>query len=130
MFDFLIFDLGHGYRLWLSRPIDGRVLSGSFSQDAQGPWYVNLACEVSKIDHKHTVEEVGGDSGLKTSITFSDGTVIENPFEFKKLEEKLAQAQLANKKKQTKKIQAKIKNKRRDFAHQETTQAAKKYYKS
>jgi len=28
--------LGHSNKLWLSRPIHGRVLSGSFSQDAQG----------------------------------------------------------------------------------------------
>jgi hypothetical protein len=32
-------------------PIEGRILSGSFSQDAQGHWYVNLAYEVSKLDH-------------------------------------------------------------------------------
>lgn len=81
--------LGHDYKIWLSRPIDGRVLSGSFSQDAQGHWYVNIACEVAKIDIKHS--------------------------EFRQLEEKLAKAQRANKKKQAKKIHARIRNKRRDF---------------
>jgi hypothetical protein len=35
------------------------------------------------------VEEVGMDLGLKTSAVLSDGTVIENRSEFKKLEEKL-----------------------------------------
>jgi putative transposase len=112
---------GHDYNLWLSRPIEGRVLSGSFSQDAQGHWYVNIVCEVSKIDHKHTVEEAGADPGLKTSMVFSDGTVIENTLEFRKLEDKLAKAQLARKTKQAKKIHAKIKNKRRDHIHKETT---------
>ncbi len=119
--------LGHGYRMWLSRPVNGRILSGSFSQDAQGHWYVNLACEVSKIDHRHTVEDVGIDLGLKTSAVLSDGAVIENKSEFRQLEEKLGKAQKANKKKQTKKIHAKIKNKRRDFLHKETTKVAKKY---
>jgi len=120
--------LGHGYKTWRSRPIDGRVLSGSFSQDAQGHWYVNLACEVSKIDHKHQVEDVGIDLGLKTSAVLSDGEVIENKGEFRKLEEKLGKAQRANKKKQAKKVHAKIKNKRRDFLHKETTKVAEKYH--
>ena len=120
--------LGHEYKIWLSRPIDGRVLSGSFSQDAQGHWYVNIACEVSKVDTKHSVEEVGIDLGLKTSAVLSDGVVIENKSEFRKLEEKLGIAQRARKKKQVKKIHAKIRNKRRDFLHKETTQIAKKYH--
>jgi len=120
--------LGHEFRIWLSRPIEGRILTGSFSQDAQGRWYVNLACEVAKIDHKHQVEEVGIDLGLKTSAVLSDGTVIENRSEFKKLEEKLGKAQRAKKKKQAKKIHARIRNKRRDFLHKETTKIAKKYH--
>jgi transposase len=120
--------LGHNYKTWLSRPIDGRILSGSFSQDAQGHWYVNLACEVSKIDTHHTVEGVGIDLGLKTSAVLSDGTVIENKAEFRNLAEKLAKVQRAHKKKQAKKIHARIKNKRRDFLHKETTKVAKKYH--
>jgi len=119
--------LGHQYKIWLSRPIDGRVLSGSFSQDAQGHWYVNLACEVSKIDPNHTVEDVGIDLGLKTSAVLSDGQVIENKAEFRQLEAKLGKAQRAHKKKQAKRIHARIKNKRRDFLHKETTKIAKKY---
>lgn len=120
--------LGHSYKLWLSRPINGRVLSGSFSQDAQGNWYVNLACEVSKIDTHHTVEDVGIDLGLKISAVLSDGAVIENKAEFRQLEEKLGKAQRAHKKKQAKKIHAKIKNKRRDFLHKETTKIAEIYH--
>ncbi len=118
--------LGHSYKIWLSRPIEGRILSGSFSQDAQGRWYVNLACEVSKIDHKHPIEELGGDPGLKTSMTFSDGSFIKNNSEFRKLEDELATAQRANKKKRVKKIHAKIKNKRKDYVHKETTKAVRK----
>ncbi len=119
--------MGHEFRLWLSRPAEGRILSGSFSQDARGQWYVNLACEVAKLDHKHQVEEVGIDLGLKTPAVLSDGTVIENQAQFKKLEEKLGKAQRARKKRQAKKIHAKIKNKRRDFLHKKTNQIAKNY---
>ena len=122
-----IYYLGHGYKIWLSRPIDGRILSGSFSQDAQGHWYVNIACEVSKINTRHSIEEVGIDLGLKTSAVLSDGVVIENKSEFRQLEEKLGKAQRAHKKKQAKKIHSKMRNKRRDFLHKQTTQIAKKY---
>lgn len=123
-----VFYLGHGYKIWLSRPIEGRILSGSFSQDAQGHWYVNLASEVSKVDHRHQVEDVGIDLGLKTSAVLSDCTAIDNTAELRKVEEKLKKAQQANKKKQVKKIHAKIKNKRRDYLHKETTKIAKKYH--
>ena len=108
--------------------MEGRILTGSFSQDAQGHWYVNLACEVAKLDHRHQAQEVGIDLGLKTSAVLSDGIVIENRSEFKKLEEKLGKAQRARKKKQGKRIHAKIKNKRRDFLHKETTKIARKYH--
>lgn len=89
---------------------------------------MNLACEVSKVDHKHPVEDVGIDLGLKTSAVLSDGTKIDNSAEYRTLEEKLGKAQRAHKKKQAKKIHAKIKNKRRDFLHKETTKVAKTYH--
>ena len=33
--------LGQKYRLWLSRPIPADIRSGSFSEDAEGRWYLN-----------------------------------------------------------------------------------------
>ena len=78
---------------------------------------MNLACEVSKIENQHSVEDVGIDLGLKTSAVLSDGTLIENQSEFKKLQEQLGKAQRAKKKNQAKKLHAKIKNKRRDYLH-------------
>ena len=37
---------GHRFRLWLSRPVEGIIKTGSFTQDACGRWYVNVQCEV------------------------------------------------------------------------------------
>src|SRR5215831_2880538 len=37
---------GHRFRLWLSRPVEGVIKTGSFTQDARGRWYVNLQCAV------------------------------------------------------------------------------------
>jgi len=44
--DAVIF-LKRRYRLWLSRPVDGRICSGCFAQDARGRWYLNLELEVA-----------------------------------------------------------------------------------
>jgi hypothetical protein len=38
---------GRVFRLWLSRPIEGTIQAGSFSQDARGRWYINLQCDVA-----------------------------------------------------------------------------------
>ena len=89
---------------------------------------MNLACEVPILPTQHPVREVGVDLGLKRAAVLSDGQVIENQAEFRKLEERLGKAQQRNKKRQSKKIHAKIKNKRRDFLHQATTQIAKTYH--
>ncbi len=37
---------GHEWRVWLHRPVSGRVLCGSFAEDARGRWYLNLTCDV------------------------------------------------------------------------------------
>src|SRR5215467_5312808 len=37
---------GHRFRLWLSRPVEGVLKTGSFTQDARDRWYVNFQCEV------------------------------------------------------------------------------------
>lgn len=119
--------LGRKYKVWLSRPIEGRILSGAFSQDAQGHWYVNIVCEIPKIEQKQDIENVGVDLGLKTSATLSDGIKIYNTSEYRNLEEKLGKAQRANKRRLVKKVHAKIKNKRKDYLHKETTKIAKRY---
>lgn len=118
---------GAWYNLWYSRKIEGRILSGSFSQDSKKHWYVNITCEVNKLDTKHTIEEVGIDLGLKTSAVLSDGIVINNNNEYRRLELKLSKAQRARKTNQVKNIHNKIKNKRKDYLHKETTKLVKKY---
>src|SRR6185312_9911650 len=55
------------YRLWLHRPLGGRILSGSFSCDTQGRWYVNFVCEVSEQPKAvKTNSVIGIDLGIKT----------------------------------------------------------------
>jgi hypothetical protein len=56
-------------RLWKHREIDGRIKSGSFSQDARGRWYCNLVAEYEPKPLGKNAE-VGID-GLKEGMTLS-----------------------------------------------------------
>lgn len=120
------------YRFWKSQEIEGTIKTGSFCQDARGRWYVNLVCEVTKQNELRlsTGKMVGVDLGLKTTATYS---YSEGRFEggrhYRKLEDKLAAAQRANKKKQVKSIHAKIAACRKDEIHKETTRLVKTYDK-
>jgi putative transposase len=103
-------------RFWKHREIQGIIKTGSFSQDSRGRWYVNFQCEV--IDKRpHGERKIGIDLGLKDKVTCSDGVKYDRVNLTRKYEEKLAKYQRAHKKKQVKKLHAKIKNKRKDFSH-------------
>jgi len=79
---------GHEVRLWKRREIEGRIKSGSFSQDARGRWYCNLVIEYEpKPNGKNA--EVGIDLGLKEGMTLSTGAKIENSRMFAKYEDAL-----------------------------------------
>jgi putative transposase len=112
---------GRPFRCWLSRPIEGEIKSGSFSQDARGRWYVNLACECLDPAPTTGTGEVGIDLGLTNLLATSEGEVIEAQRFYRDLEPKLAVAQRARKKRQAKALHAKITNRRKDFLHQLST---------
>jgi IS605 OrfB family transposase len=112
---------GHTFRFWLHRPIEGQIKTGSFSQDARGRWYVNFHCEIEAPDPSTGTGSVGIDLGLKDLATLSTGEKIEAKQFYRDLEPLLAIAQRAGKKKRVKAIHAKIKNRRQDFLHKEST---------
>lgn len=115
------------YKIWKSREIEGKIKTGSFSQNSKGQWFVNLQCEVESPEKTQSNLKVGIDLGLKTTATLSDGNKIENPQILKKYADKLAMAQRARKKKLATQLQNKIKNVRKDFLHKESTKLVKKY---
>jgi putative transposase len=118
---------GHTFRVWLSRPIEGKVRFGSFCQDAQGHWFVNLVIEDGHRVRLPTRKEVGIDLGLKTIATLSDGNELDRGSLTKKYEEQLAMAQRSGKKRRVTAIHTKIKNKRKDWAHKQTTKLVRDY---
>jgi IS605 OrfB family transposase len=115
---------GHHFRLWLTRPPEGPIKTGSFSQDARGRWYVNVQCEVPDALEPVGQVELGIDLGLTNQIACSDGVIYRRENLTRQHEEALAKAQRAHKKKRVKAIQARIANTRTDWTHKATTAIA------
>jgi len=117
---------GHRFRLWLSRPIEGTVKIGSFTQDARGRWYVNLHCE--GVDALEPVGrlDLGIDLGLINQIACSDGIVYRRENLSRLHADALAKAQRARKKQRVKAIQGHIANCRNDWTHKATTAIAQR----
>ncbi len=107
---------GQRFRLWQHRPIEGRIKSGNFSQDARGRWYCNIVCEI-EVTSLGGAAEIGIDLGLKSVATCSDGTKLEQASFYRDLEPNLAEAQRRGRKRQVKTIHAKIANRRKDSLH-------------
>ena len=93
---------------------------GSICQDARGRWYLNVSVKVVKegAGARAAMGDVGIDLGLKDFATCSDGLVIESRRIYRGAEQALAKAQRANKKRQVKRINAQISNRRKEFHHQ------------
>ena len=112
---------GRPYRAWISRELaEGQTFgAGSFSQDAQGHWFINLPTRVEKRICGETA--VGIDIGLKDLAVLSTGEKIVHPTHYRKMEARIATAQRARKKRQVRKLHAKVKAQRSDHLHKLST---------
>lgn len=113
---------GREYKAWVSRDlVEGQTFgAGSFSQDSQGRWYINLPVEVESLESS-SGEAVGIDLGLKDIACLSTGEKIEAPRWYRKMEQRIAKAQRARHKKQVRKLHAKVKAQRNDHLHKIST---------
>jgi len=108
---------GHHFKIWDSYGLSQyKFKAGSFSEDARGRWYFNIAVEVEAKPTAGTAA-VGVDLGLKDTATPSSGEPLEAGRFYRDQEQKLAVAQRARKKARVKAIHAKIKNRRKDALH-------------
>lgn len=103
------------YKFWNSRPIEGKIKSGTISQDSRGRWYINVTIEKDSEVRKPTYKETGIDLGIKTTATLSDGTLLTRENLTNKFANKLRSIQRAKKKRQFTALHAKIRNKRIDW---------------
>jgi putative transposase len=113
---------GRQYRAWISRDLsEGQTFgAGSFSQDSQGHWFINLPVEVDDLKSKGR-DAIGIDLGLKDIAVISTGKKIEHPKWYRKMEPRIALAQRANKTRQVKKLHAKVRGQRNDHLHKVST---------
>ena len=115
------------FNLFYSRPFEGQIKTGSITADARGRLYLNLVCKLEDFVGPVQFKEVGIDLGLKSTAVLSDGTTYGAQRYFRQYQRKLATAQRAGHKKQTRNIHAKIANKRKDFNHKLSNEITNKY---
>lgn len=111
---------GKKFSLWDSYGLSQFELrAGSFSQDARGRWYFNVAVELQAKPSAGTAS-VGIDLGLKECATTSAGEKLEGRW-YRANEKALAVAQRAGKKRRVRAIHAKTGNQRKDALHKFST---------
>lgn len=121
---------GREFKVFYSRPLpEGcKIKDGSsFAQDAKGNWYLNIVVETPDAPAREINTSIGIDLGLKDFANLSNGEKISNPRYYRSLQDKLAIAQRARKKRQVKTIHAKIANSRNDFLHKVSTKLVQQY---
>jgi putative transposase len=128
------------FKLFLSRPIDGKIKTVTIRKNSAGKWFVSFSCDnVPEREFAETDTEVGIDVGIKSFCVDSDGNAVANPQYFRKAEKELRRRQrsLSRKKKGSKRRQkarvlvakshGKISNQRTDFLHKTANVYIKNY---
>jgi len=118
------------FKLFLSRPIEGKIKTIIVRRSTTGQWFVCFSCDnVPEQPLTKTGKEIGLDVGLNHFIADSDSNYIDNPKYFRKSEKKLRVVQRklsrcqkgSNRRKKVKllvsKHHEKVRNKRVDFLH-------------
>ena len=130
-------------RIVQHRPLEGIPKSCTITRTATGKWFASISCEICEpIPCKEDRPPVGIDVGLNSFAVTSDGEKIENQRFFRKEEKSLAKAQRkwdavkerpktdAVREKRRKvigRVHERIRNKRHNFAHQESRKMVNRY---
>lgn len=81
-------------KLFLSRPIEGRIKTVTLRRDRCGDWWVTFSCDgVPKRPLPETGKAVGIDVGLEKFLATSDGEFVENPRHLRRAEAALKRTQ-------------------------------------
>lgn len=117
-------------KLFLSRPIEGKIKTVTIRRVPTGEWFVSFSCdEVPKRMFSETTKVIGIDVGIKSFLVDSDGCKVENPLFLKKSLKVLRVRQRrlsrrikgSNRRKEARlqvaKTHEKITNQRKDFLH-------------
>lgn len=101
--------------------------AGSFSQNALGEWFFNVAVETRVDATDLPANAVGIDLGLKEIATTSDGQVLTAGRWYRDSESKIAQAQRRGHKRHAKRLMRSAANRRKDALHKFSTAMVKDY---
>jgi len=117
-------------KLFLSRPIEGKIKTVTIYRNSTGKWFVSFSCdEVPKKQFSETTKEIGLDVGIKSFLVDSEGNKVNNPMFLKKFlkELRVKQRKLSRRVKgsnrrkearlQVAKTYEKINNQRKDYLH-------------
>lgn len=134
------------FEFWASRdlPADAVIKTGSFSQDGQGHWYLNLTFETNALQFGSQEGAVGVDIGIKTMAALSSGEKIDGPrlrerylgkvrhLERTRLTARRHQSKSRKfgplpKRKRMAKLHAKLANARADYLHKASTKLVEEY---
>jgi putative transposase len=126
-------------RIVQHRPVEGQVKTLTVMRSRAGKWYAVFASEVEAKPIQNRLPAVGVDFGLSSLVALSDGTTIEAPRCYRKLETRSRKAHrnLSRKKKGSRnrvkarimlaKVEEKIANQRRDFTYKTARMIINKY---
>jgi putative transposase len=118
------------FKLFLSRPIEGKIKTITIRRSSTNKWFVSFSCDdvpVRKLPE--TTAEIGIDVGIKHFLVDSQGNSVKNPKYFRQSEKLLKRRQrsLCRKKKGSNrrnkarllvaKTHEKVANQRKDFLH-------------
>ena len=138
--EFIINKISKRFKFSLSRRWEGRVKLVRVVR-SNNDWYIVIVTDASPKQYgkTHTGASVGVDFGLKTFMTFSDGTRIEAPLFYKQLSNKIVKWQrLLSKsslgsnhrkayKRQLNRVYADLNNKRRDWYYKTAHRLCQQY---
>jgi putative transposase len=126
-------------KIKLHRPIEGKVKTLTIRRDSLSNWFACFSCEVESKPLPPSIEIVGIDLGLTTFATFSNGETIERKRWMKQDEKDLKRIQrkvsaLAKGSPERRKaikalnhVHTRIKNRRDNFAHQESRKLVNRF---
>src|SRR5215813_4863172 len=121
------------------RPFEGNIKTCTIIRAATGKWFVCFSVEAEKSPLPDSQLSIGVDVGLKEFAVLSNGEAIPNPKFLRKEEKELAKAQRKlsaakkgrpERKKRRKvvaRVHERIRNKRQDFAHQESRKLVNRF---
>lgn len=107
--------------------VGAKIGAGSFNQDTQGRWYINIPVQV-RTAQEGDRPAVGIDLGLKSLAALSSGQKIAAPAFYREAERRLASAHRARKTAaRVRRLNTKVANRRKDFLHKASAAIAKQH---